>query len=108
MPQRDRDKNLPTLAVELKDLVVAYAKQETVEPMKNLGRFVGYGVAGSFVLAAGVLLLVLGLLRGLQELSAFDGDWDFAPYLITLVACAVVAGLSARAIGAAKRRRSDR
>ncbi|HEX2849473.1 MAG TPA: phage holin family protein [Acidimicrobiales bacterium] len=108
MSQRPNDKSLPTLAVELKDLVVAYAKQETVEPLKQLGRFVGFGVAGSFVLAVGVVLLVLGLLRGLQEVSTFDGTWSFVPYLITLVACAIVVGLSARAIGAAKRRRSAR
>lgn len=106
MPQGTPDKSLPALAVEFKDLVVAYAKQETVDPLKQLGRFVGFGVAGSFVLALGVVLLLLGLLRGLQELSAFDDTWSFVPYLITLVACGIVAALAARAITAAKRRRS--
>lgn len=99
-------KSLPTLAVELKDLVVAYAKQETVEPLKNLGRFIGFGIAGSMLLAMGLVLLVLAVLRALQtELDGtFDGDWSFAPYLLTLVICVVVAALAARAIGAAKRR----
>ena len=99
-------KGIPTLAVELKDLVVAYAKQETLEPIKGLGRFIAFGVAGSILLALGLVLLVLALLRGLQtELAdTFDGNWTFAPYLITLVACAVVVALAARAIGAAKRR----
>ena len=106
----DNSKSLPTLAVELKDLVVAYAKQETLEPIKGLGRFIAFGVAGSILLALGLVLLVLALLRGLQtELSdTFDGNWTFAPYLITLVVCAVVVALAARAIGAAKRRSSTK
>ncbi len=110
MPSPNQPKGLPTLAVELKDLVVAYAKQETLEPIKGLGRFVAFGVAGSLLLAVGSVLLVLALFRGLQtELpEVFDGNWSFAPYLITLLACAVAMGLSARAIGAAKRRKDTR
>ncbi|HVF32035.1 MAG TPA: hypothetical protein VM933_03260 [Acidimicrobiales bacterium] len=99
-------KGIPTLAVELKDLVVAYAKQETIEPIKGLGRFIAFGVAGSLLLAVGLVLLVLAVLRALQtELAdTFDGNWSFAPYVITLVVCLVVLVLAARAIGAAKRR----
>ena len=41
---------------ELKDLVVAYAKQETIDPIKGLGRFVGFGVGGAVLLGTGVLL----------------------------------------------------
>ncbi len=100
-------KGLPTLAVELKDLVVTYAKQETIEPIKGLGRFLAFGVAGSLLLANGLILLMLAVLRVLQtELAdTFDGNWSFAPYLITLIACIVVAALAARAIGAAKNRK---
>ena len=106
MPERNASKSLPTLGVELKDMVVAYAKQETVVPLKNLGRFVAFGVAGSLLLALGLVLLVLAVLRALQtELaSTFDGDWTFAPYLLTLLVCAMIAALAARAIGTAKRR----
>lgn len=107
MPESNASKGLPTLAVELKDLVVTYAKQETIVPLKNLGRFVAFGIAGSLLLAIGLVLLVLALLRGLQmELdTTFDGDLTFLPYLITFVVCIVVAILAVRAIGAAKRRR---
>lgn len=109
-PTASKSKGLPTLAVELKDLVVTYAKQETVEPIKGLGRFIAFGVAGSLLLAVGLVLLVLALLRVLQaELGdVFDGNWSFAPYLITLVVCALVAALAARAIGAAKRHKGAR
>ena len=102
----DDDKGLPTLAVELKDLVVAYAKQETIEPIKGLGRFVGFGLAGSMLLSLGLVLLVLAGLRALQTETGttFDGTLSFLPYVITLVGCVLVIALAARGIGAARRR----
>ena len=104
MSPKTEQKSLPTLAVELKDLVVAYAKQETIEPIKGLGRFIAFGMAGSLLLSVGLVLLVLGLLRALQTETGdvFDGNFTWAPYLITLVVCGVVAGLAARAIGKKK------
>ena len=106
----DNSKSLPTLAVELKDLVVAYAKQETLEPIKGLGRFIAFGVAGSLLVAVGLVLLILAVVRVLQEelSDTFDGNWSFAPYLIALVFCIVVSVLAARGIGAAKRRKEAR
>jgi len=88
------DKSMPTLAGELYDLVRAYAKQETIEPIKGLGRYAAFGVAGSFMVGLGVVLLGVGLLRALQTETGdtFDGSWSWAPYLLTLLACAVVAG----------------
>ncbi len=110
MPEPSSPKSLPTLAVELKDLVVSYAKQETLDPIKSLGRFLTWGIIGSILLANGLVLLVLALLRGLQtELTeVFDGNWSFAPYVITVIACAVVLAFAVRGIGAAKRRRTAR
>jgi len=98
------------MVVEFKDLAISYAKQETIEPLKGLGRFLAFGIAGSLLLSVGLVLLVLGLLRGLQNelASTFDGNLSFAPYLITLVVCGIVIALSARAIGAAKRRKAAR
>lgn len=100
------DKGIPMLATELWELVVAYVKQETIVPIKGLGRFLALGVAGSAVLSLGLVLLVLCLLRVLQTETdtTFTGNLSWAPYAITLVACAFVAGLAARAIGSHKRR----
>jgi hypothetical protein len=105
MPESGSDKSLPTLATELWDLVRAYAKQETVEPLKGLGRSVGFGVAGAFCLGIGVVLLVVGVLRVLQTETgeAFDGNWSWVPYLIVLVLCGVVVGLALK--GTSKRKR---
>jgi hypothetical protein len=98
--RRKDDKSLPSLATELWDLVRAYAKQETIEPIKGLGRFVAFGLAGSMLLGIGTVLLVLALLRVLQSETGtvFDGNLSFAPYLLTLVVCAAVIGAAVSAV----------
>jgi hypothetical protein len=81
---------------ELKDLVIAYAKQETIDPIKGLGRYVGYGVGGAVLLGCGVFFLSMAVLRVLQTQTgdAF-ADWrSFLPYLIVVVLlliCAFIA-----------------
>ena len=79
---------LPQLVLELRDLIVAYAKQETVVPLKQLGRYIGFGIVGSFLLGLGVVLLGVGGLRALQTEtgSTFAGDWSWAPYGIVFLA----------------------
>lgn len=47
-------------------LVVDYVKQETLDPVKGLGRFILFGVAGSVALSIGLAVLAVGLLRLLQ------------------------------------------
>lgn len=81
-------------------LLVAYFKQETIEEIKPLGRFALWGVAGSLFLSIGLVLLTLSGLRALQTETGttFTGNLTWAPYLITLVGCGVIAGLAARAI----------
>ena len=101
-----KDKAVPALLAELWQLVRDYLKQETLEPLKGLGRFLAKGLVGSVLLGLGLVLLLLAALRALQTETgtAFDGNWSFVPYLITLVGAAAVAGLAARAIGSHKRR----
>lgn len=100
------DKSLPTIASELWELVVAYAKQETVDPLKRLGGFLLKGVPGALLTGIGLVLLSLAGLRALQTETGdtFEGSWSWAPYGILLVASGLVAALSARAIGANKRK----
>jgi sulfite exporter TauE/SafE len=88
------NKSLPSEVSELWQLVLAYFKQETVEPVRNLGRFVLYGVAGSIVGGFGLVLLVLAGLRLLQTETGthFQGNLSWIPYVIMLVACVVLAG----------------
>ena len=94
------DKSMGAQVGELWELIVAYAKQETVEPIKGLGRFIAWGVAGAIALAIGLVLLLLATLRLLQTEtgSALQGHWSWVPYLATLVVAAVVAALAGKQI----------
>ncbi|HXW38529.1 MAG TPA: hypothetical protein VEJ44_02450 [Acidimicrobiales bacterium] len=77
-------------------LLVAYVKQETLDPLKSLGRFVLFGVTGSIAIAVGVGLLLLAGLRALQtETATFRGNLSWVPYLIVAGAALTVIGLSA-------------
>ena len=84
---------------EIVDLVKAYAKQETVDPLRNVGRYLGFGVGGGFLLALGFIMLLIGLLRLLQtETDVFDGNWSFVPYVIVVIVGAIIAALFATRI----------
>ncbi|MGI8985043.1 MAG: hypothetical protein ACR2HM_11030 [Acidimicrobiales bacterium] len=100
---KKKDKGLPGEAQDLFQLVVGYAKQETLGPVKNLGRFVGYGLAGAVLGSLGAVLLLLGTLRLLQTETgdAFDGNFTFVPYLVVLATSGAVAAgaLKARSRG---------
>ena len=87
--------SLPQLVIELKDLIVAYLKQETVVPLKQLGRYLAFGVAGSLLMGTGVILWSLGLLRLLQTQtgSTFEGDWSWVPYLIVFAVLVIGAAI---------------
>ncbi len=97
-PKREAD-DIGTLLRDIARLVVGYVKQETIEPVRGLGRFLGFGAAGVVVGGIGLFLLVLGGIRLLQEEtgSAFRGHLSFLPYVIALVFCGAVAGLAVRA-----------
>lgn len=86
---------------ELRELVVGYAKQETIEPLKHLKRFLAYGISGAVCVGIGVSFLLLGLLRGLQQIDFFNGrtqrdGWhgSWLIYVITLFAGAVVLAIA--------------
>ncbi|MDQ4090440.1 MAG: hypothetical protein M3163_09080 [Actinomycetota bacterium] len=88
-----KGKSLPGEAQELWQLVVGYAKQETLDPVKSLGRWVGFGLGGALLGSLGAVLLLLGALRLLQTETgeAFDGNLTFVPYLVVLVVSGAIA-----------------
>ncbi|HLT17332.1 MAG TPA: phage holin family protein [Acidimicrobiales bacterium] len=101
---RSGAQSVPELASELWQLTVDYAKQETIDPLKGLGRFIGFGLAGALALGIGVTLLMLAGLRALQTEtgSAFTGNLSWIPYLIVV---AVGVALIALAVARVNRRR---
>lgn len=95
MARRDDDhESLPGQVQDLLHLVIGYAKQETVDPVKGLGRFLAYGLAGALVGSVGLVLLLLGALRLLQTEtgSAFGGRRTWIPYVLVVIASAAIAG----------------
>src|SRR5207248_2287492 len=68
---------------QLLDTVKTYAKQETIGPLKGIGRSIGFGLGGVLCLGIGTISLLVGVLRVLQtETSVFEGNWSFVPYVI--------------------------
>jgi hypothetical protein len=95
-------KSIPQVLSELWEMLVSYAKQETVEPLKGLVRFIGAGAAAMFFLGAGVLLMSVSVLRLLQTKEPFgwelSGNLDFIPYAVSLVVLGVLIALAVFAI----------
>jgi len=78
-------------------LTVDYLKQETVEPLRGLGRFLYMGIAGSFFLAGGILLILIGVLRLLQTETgtALTGDFSWVPYAVVVLLGIAIIGIAA-------------
>ena len=85
-PRRDEP---PASVGEVVDLVTAYAKQETLGPLKGAGKWIAMGAIGAALMGLGLSYVILGVLRLLQtewDRSA-RGSLSWLPYLIALVVC---------------------
>jgi hypothetical protein len=97
--QRDLD--------EARDAASDYVREQTVEPVRQLGRYLKFGCLGSIFLSIGGVLVLVGLLRLLQTSSSvFTGHLSWLPYLIIVVLASVALGFTIRGVlgGVAKRR----
>jgi Putative Actinobacterial Holin-X, holin superfamily III len=85
---------------ETLQLIIDYVKQETLDPLKGLGRFMVFGMAGSVALAIGLVILSVALLRLLQTETgtAFTGNLSWIPYLICAVVVVAVAAVAVWAV----------
>ena len=95
---------------DIKDLAVRYIKEETVKPIKDLGRYMLYGAIGSIFVGTGTTMILFGLLRFLQkQFTVLNGSLSWIPYLIVAaVSAGVLAFTSWRIMsGVAKRRLKD-
>lgn len=109
-PKRQSDKSTAEVMSELWRLVKDYAKQETVDPLKRLLRFVAFGAPGSILLGLGVVLLSLGALRAMQTQTGrhLTGSLNWVPYLVTFVIAAILVALALRAIGKTSKGKDDK
>jgi hypothetical protein len=82
-------------------LTVDYVKQETLDPLRSLGRQIALGAAGAITMGLGLVLLMLGALRGIQTLFGandptgrpMSGNNTWIPYLLAVLVCVVVLAL---------------
>ncbi len=79
---------------ELFDLLRRYVVQETLTPIRTIGRTLLFGCAAATLLGIGTVLLLLGVLRVLQTETgtAFAGTWSWVPYPVTAILGLVVVG----------------
>ncbi len=91
---------------EIRELVTGYARQETLEPLKRLGGYLAWGLAGSICMFLGIVFVGIATLRLTQSIEVFDGSsWaSLAPYTFALLVLAVLIGLVYRALSKAKKK----
>jgi hypothetical protein len=109
-PDKGEEKGVGEVVNDLWQLCRDYAKQETIDPLKSIGRFVGWGIGGALLLGLGLCFGALAVVRLLQTQTGdtFDGNWSFVPYLAALVFTTVAVGLSVAAIKRPLRAEEDK
>lgn len=97
---KDEEKGTGDAIADVWQLIRDYAKQETIDPLKSIGRFLGWGLPGAVFLGLGLLFATLAILRGLQtETEAhLTGSLNVIPYVVAFVVTALVAALAAKSI----------
>lgn len=93
-PKKRSDANPVSEALTL---IRDYAKQETLGPLKGVGRWIAFGLAGAMFIGIGGVLVLVGVLRVLQGNPGhehFTRGLSWLPYLITAFTAALVTVLS--------------
>lgn len=93
---------------EIFQLTKAYALQETVEPIKGLGKFIAFGIGAAVLGGVGIVLALVGVLRLLQTETGghLGGNLSWIPYLATLAIAGLCILLAVTAITRKKGRQS--
>jgi len=102
---KPKAKNPSGDARELVDLVIAYAKQETLEPLKGLGKNAALGLGGAVCLGIGGVFCSLGALRAMQTQTDFfeRHNLSWLPYFITVAILVVLSAIGWVGLGPGKK-----
>ncbi|NBR98852.1 MAG: hypothetical protein EBT42_00425 [Actinobacteria bacterium] len=80
---------------ELYDLVIKYAKQEAIDPIRGAVRWLGFGLIAAVLISIGVVIGSLGVLRLVQTTPlGASNAWSWLCYLITVFICLVIGYLA--------------
>jgi hypothetical protein len=90
-------KPVGTLLNEFVSLVVQYAKEQTVDPIRGLGRYLVFGLIGAFLVAIGGGLATLATIRLIQAETGnhLRGSLTWAAYTGGFIVAGVGAGWAA-------------
>ena len=72
-------------AVELFQMVRDYVKQETLDPLRGVGRWLAWGILGAIALLFGAVVGLVGLLRFLQAELITQQGLSWVPYFIVAI-----------------------
>ncbi|HKN37869.1 MAG TPA: phage holin family protein [Acidimicrobiia bacterium] len=102
---KPKAKNPSGDARELVDLVIAYAKQETLEPLKGLGKNAALGLGGAVLLGLGGVFCSLGALRAMQSETDFfeRHNLSYLPYFLAILILAVLSVIGWVGLGPGKK-----
>jgi hypothetical protein len=77
------EKPIGTLVNELVEMMIAYVRQQTILPIKSVGRYIAFGIAGGLLFAIGGLMLILAAVRAVQAEAGrhLGGSFTWAPYM---------------------------
>lgn len=76
-------------------MVRDYVKQETLDPLRGVGRWLAWGIIGAVALLFGAVVGLIGLLRLLQaEVFYQPNGFTWAPYMIILAVAVVMVWIS--------------
>jgi H+/Cl- antiporter ClcA len=92
-------------ARELVDLVIAYAKQETLEPLKGLGKRAALGLGGALLLGIGGIFCSMAALRAMQSETDFfeRHNLSYLPYFVTVVILVLLSLIGWMGLGPGKK-----
>ena len=92
-------------AKELVDLVIAYAKQETLDPLKGLGKKAALGLGGALLLGVGGVFVSMGALRAMQTETEWfeEHNATYLPYIATVVLLLILSLIGWMGLGPGKK-----
>lgn len=107
---KQQDKGLGDNVGEIWGLVRSYAKQETIDPLKSIGRFLMWGIPGAILVGLGLLFGSLAALRALQSETGphLTGSWTWVPYAVTFLVAMILAAIFAWAVSRPFRKEEGR
>jgi hypothetical protein len=82
-PSSKANKSFSDLINEFAGMVITYVKQETIDPIKALGRYLGFGFAAAILISTGWIVLAVAVIRLLQAETSphLEGSLSWIPYI---------------------------